>query len=100
MGEKFLTPDRQMSPSDVQTMTAAAWVTPTTPTSHTPPLLSPLPMQMPGLAEEPAGEAPADAGFKIVWSRVWKNQLTIFLNLFLTTLCYPGIITAIPCRQL
>lgn len=30
---------------------------------------------------------------------VCKNQMAIFLNLFLTTLCYPGIITSIPCRN-
>merc|ERR1712032_834347 len=31
---------------------------------------------------------------------VWKNQTTIFLNCALTTLCYPGVITSIPCRQM
>lgn len=41
----------------------------------------------------------ADASFGIVWKLVGKNQVVTFLNLFLTTLCYPGIITSIPCRQ-
>ena len=31
---------------------------------------------------------------------VWFNQLVIFGNFFLTTLCYPGLITAIPCKQM
>jgi len=39
-------------------------------------------------------------GFMAVLKIVWKNQLVILLNFFLTTLCYPGIITAIPCRQM
>jgi len=42
----------------------------------------------------------AEARFGVVWGLVWRNQLTIFLNLFLTTLCYPGIITSMPCRQM
>eukprot|EP00913_Durusdinium_trenchii_P014884 g13959.t1 len=35
-----------------------------------------------------------------VLSVVWFNQLVIFGNFFLTTLCYPGLITAIPCKQM
>lgn len=42
----------------------------------------------------------SDADFKTVWGHVWTNQLVIFINLFLTTLCYPGVITSIPCRQM
>merc|ERR1712232_713860 len=38
-------------------------------------------------------------GFLDVWPLVWKNQMAIFFNLTLTTLCYPGILTSIPCRQ-
>jgi len=41
-----------------------------------------------------------DVGFRAVFSLVWKNELAIFLNLVLTTLCYPGLLTSIPCRQL
>lgn len=37
--------------------------------------------------------------FKSVISIVWFNQLVTFLHFFLTTLCYPGLITSIPCRQ-
>jgi len=44
-------------------------------------------------------DSTADASFTSVFAKVWKNHCTIFLNLFLTTLCYPGIITAIPCRD-
>jgi len=40
-----------------------------------------------------------DASFKTVFRMVRRNQLTIFLNFVLTTLAYPGMITAIPCRQ-
>merc|ERR1712045_89961 len=47
---------------------------------------------------------PATAGrpnsFRNVWRIVWRNQTVIFLNLFLTTLCYPGLITSISCRQM
>jgi len=47
---------------------------------------------------------PAAAGrpnsFRNVWRIVWRNQTVIFLNLFLTTLCYPGLITSIGCRQM
>jgi equilibrative nucleoside transporter 1/2/3 len=32
-----------------------------------------------------------------VFIKVWMNQLTIFLNLFLTTVCFPGILTSIRC---
>mmetsp|Transcript_103468 Transcript_103468/g.297240 ORF Transcript_103468/g.297240 Transcript_103468/m.297240 type:complete len:428 (+) Transcript_103468:61-1344(+) len=39
------------------------------------------------------------ADFTTVWPRVRINQSVAFLNLFLTTLCYPGLITSIPCRQ-
>lgn len=31
---------------------------------------------------------------------VWFNQLMIFSNFILTTICYPALITAIPCRQM
>eukprot|EP00930_Biecheleria_cincta_P004367 TRINITY_DN105282_c0_g1_i1.p1 TRINITY_DN105282_c0_g1~~TRINITY_DN105282_c0_g1_i1.p1 ORF type:complete len:431 (-),score=55.08 TRINITY_DN105282_c0_g1_i1:30-1322(-) len=44
--------------------------------------------------------AEADASFGAVIRQVWRNQLVILLNFFLTTLCYPGLITAIPCRQM
>lgn len=37
--------------------------------------------------------------FGNVWRVVWRNQTVVFLNLFLTTLCYPGLITSIHCRQ-
>lgn len=40
-----------------------------------------------------------DCSFSHVLGKVWKNQVVIFLNLFLTTLCYPGLITSIPCRE-
>jgi len=39
------------------------------------------------------------SSFAGVWPHVWRNQAVAFLNLFLTTLCYPGLITSIPCRQ-
>jgi hypothetical protein len=45
------------------------------------------------------GAAAEPTSFSHVMPLVWKNQLTVFANLFLTTLCYPGIITSIPCRQ-
>ena len=32
--------------------------------------------------------------------QVWFNQLMVFANFVLTTICYPGLITAIPCRQM
>lgn len=38
------------------------------------------------------------ASFRRVFPLVWYNQLTICLNLFLTTLCYPGLLTSIPCK--
>lgn len=41
-----------------------------------------------------------EATFSAVWREVWRNQAVIFANMFLTTLCYPGMITSIPCRQL
>merc|ERR1711971_687219 len=41
----------------------------------------------------------AKAGFRAVWAIVWKNQCMVFLNLALTTLGYPGLITSISCRQ-
>eukprot|EP00440_Ansanella_granifera_P000983 gb/GFBE01001061.1/.p1 GENE.gb/GFBE01001061.1/~~gb/GFBE01001061.1/.p1 ORF type:complete len:429 (+),score=83.29 gb/GFBE01001061.1/:1-1287(+) len=45
-------------------------------------------------------EAEAGTSFSAVLRVVWRNQLVILLNFFLTTLCYPGLITAIPCRQM
>lgn len=50
--------------------------------------------------EEGSQRMTVGTGFLDVWPYVWKNQLAIFLNLFLTTLCYPGMITSIPCRQM
>ncbi len=35
-----------------------------------------------------------------VFRKVWFNQLIILMNLLLTTACYPGLITTIPCRQM
>ena len=35
-----------------------------------------------------------------VFRKVWFNQLIILINLLLTTACYPGLITSIPCRQM
>jgi len=49
--------------------------------------------------DEGAGFAVEDASFRAVLRLVWRNELTIFLNLFLTTLCYPGLLTSIPCRN-
>eukprot|EP00927_Polykrikos_kofoidii_P070590 TRINITY_DN67010_c0_g1_i1.p1 TRINITY_DN67010_c0_g1~~TRINITY_DN67010_c0_g1_i1.p1 ORF type:complete len:463 (-),score=48.02 TRINITY_DN67010_c0_g1_i1:83-1369(-) len=42
----------------------------------------------------------ADDSMRGVFKLVWKNHLYIFLNMFLTTLCYPGLITSIPCKQM
>lgn len=42
--------------------------------------------------------AGAESSFSEVFRLVWCNQLTIFLNMSLTTLCYPGLLTSIPCR--
>lgn len=39
------------------------------------------------------------ASFGAVLRCVWYNQLAIFLNFIITTLCYPGLITSIPCRE-
>jgi len=54
--------------------------------------------------EDEDGEAAAVVGkpnsFTNVWRIVWRNETVIFLNLFLTTLCYPGLITSIHCRQM
>lgn len=50
-----------------------------------------------GDADSPSGKPNS---FKNVMRIVWRNQLVICLNLFLTTLCYPGLITSIHCRQL
>ena len=50
--------------------------------------------------EQNLATAEADASFGAVIRLVWRNQLVILLNFFLTTLCYPGLITAIPCRQM
>jgi len=47
--------------------------------------------------EEPLTNA-SSASFSAVFRLVWCNQLTIFLNMFLTTLCYPGLLTSIPCK--
>eukprot|EP00929_Paragymnodinium_shiwhaense_P054562 TRINITY_DN27348_c0_g1_i1.p1 TRINITY_DN27348_c0_g1~~TRINITY_DN27348_c0_g1_i1.p1 ORF type:complete len:437 (+),score=74.33 TRINITY_DN27348_c0_g1_i1:81-1391(+) len=44
-------------------------------------------------------DAEAEASFGRVWKLVWFNQSVIFANMFLTTLCYPGVITSIPCRD-
>lgn len=33
-------------------------------------------------------------------SKIWRNEVTIFANFALTTFCHPGLITAIPCRQM
>ena len=48
----------------------------------------------------------AGSSFKTVIQLVWRNQLVsdlrrceaIIANFTLTTFCYPGLITAIPCR--
>merc|ERR1719323_1926818 len=45
------------------------------------------------------GESGKPNSFRNVLRIVWRNQLVICLNLFLTTLCYPGLITSIHCRQ-
>jgi len=50
-----------------------------------------------GESQSPRPDASASVG--AVWREVWRNQLVIFLSLTLTTVCYPGLITAIPCRQ-
>ncbi|CAE7401838.1 ETN8 [Symbiodinium sp. CCMP2592] len=42
----------------------------------------------------------AGSSFKTVIQLVWRNQLAIIANFTLTTFCYPGLITAIPCRQM
>ncbi|CAJ1422363.1 unnamed protein product [Effrenium voratum] len=42
----------------------------------------------------------AGTSFSSVLRLVWFNQLVIFVNFALTTFCYPGLITAIPCRQM
>ncbi|CAL1144987.1 unnamed protein product [Cladocopium goreaui] len=42
----------------------------------------------------------AGTSFTAVFRVVWFNQLVIFANFTLTTFCYPGLITAIPCRQM
>eukprot|EP00434_Breviolum_minutum_P023582 symbB.v1.2.020802.t1/scaffold1768.1/size102365/3 len=42
----------------------------------------------------------AGTSFSAVLRVVWFNQLVIFANFTLTTFCYPGLITAIPCRQM
>lgn len=79
-------------------------------TSGTP--LSPL-MGTPLLPEEDkrssvaakGGDARTAAGrrgedkFSVVLRLVWRQQMVIFLNLTLTTLSYPGMITSIPCRE-
>jgi hypothetical protein len=39
-------------------------------------------------------------GFSTTVHQVWFNQLMIFANFILTTICYPALITAIPCRQM
>lgn len=44
-------------------------------------------------------QAEKDAGFGTVLKIIWRNQLAVFLNLLLTTLCYPGVLTSIPCRS-
>eukprot|EP00441_Pelagodinium_beii_P042777 CAMPEP_0197632294 /NCGR_PEP_ID=MMETSP1338-20131121/9112_1 /TAXON_ID=43686 ORGANISM="Pelagodinium beii, Strain RCC1491" /NCGR_SAMPLE_ID=MMETSP1338 /ASSEMBLY_ACC=CAM_ASM_000754 /LENGTH=437 /DNA_ID=CAMNT_0043203853 /DNA_START=34 /DNA_END=1347 /DNA_ORIENTATION=- len=59
-------------------------------------------MASPSVDEECAtlDAASQASSFTAVLKLVWRNQLVILLNFFLTTLCYPGIITAIPCRQM
>lgn len=47
----------------------------------------------------PAGKGKPNS-FSNVFRVVWRNQTVIFLNLFLTTLCYPGLLTSITCRQM
>eukprot|EP00913_Durusdinium_trenchii_P025992 g24388.t1 len=42
----------------------------------------------------------AGTSFRAVLKMVWFNQLVIFANFVLTSFCYPGLITAIPCRQM
>lgn len=66
-----------------------------------PPALSRQTSKVSSTAEEQTlATAEADASFGGVIRQVWRNQLVILLNFFLTTLCYPGLITAIPCRQM
>jgi len=50
--------------------------------------------------EVPVAPSIKPSSFGNVWRIVWRNQTVVFLNLFLTTLCYPGLITSIRCRQL
>jgi len=42
----------------------------------------------------------AGSSFASVIRLVWRNELVIIANFTLTTFCYPGLITAIPCRQM
>ncbi|CAE8603914.1 unnamed protein product [Polarella glacialis] len=42
----------------------------------------------------------AATSFAVVWRLTWRNHLVIIMNFFLTTLCYPGLITSIPNRQM
>jgi len=53
-----------------------------------------------GAAFRRSSPGAVENSFVEVIKQVWKNQLVIFLNFFLTTMCYPGLITSIPCRQL
>lgn len=62
---------------------------------QSPSQVSPLPTT----CEAESTDAKADASFGAVWGSVWRNELVIFCNLLLTTLCYPGLLTSIPCRQ-
>jgi len=68
-------------------------------TSGTPLLGTPLldeDQKPPRAAHHSGGASPE---FSVVFRLVWRQQMVIFLNLTLTTLCYPGMVTSIPCRQ-
>lgn len=43
--------------------------------------------------------AELDTSLTGVLKIVWRNQLAVFSNFTLTTLCYPGMLTSIPCRD-
>jgi len=67
--------------------------------SGTPNVVSPFISALPASAIEEAEKGNEDTSFSGVLGIVWRNQLTIFLNFVLTTLCYPGLLTSIPCRD-
>lgn len=75
-----------------------SFVTPTPPNKGQP-LLAEEEAQVAAIDDKSPGTVKVEADFKHVWGIVGKNQVVIFMNLFLTTICYPGIITSIPCRQ-